>query len=75
MTIDLPDALELRLAEIAKGQSLSTPELVERVLAQYAAGVDVESVAWVTATQNSLSKVWPQEDFSAWNPPHGTQAK
>lgn len=72
MTIDLPGPLELRLAEIAKGQSLSTPELVEQVLAQYAAGVDGESVAWVTATQNSLAKVWPQEDFSAWSPPRGT---
>ena len=69
MNVKLKDDLENLLREMAKSESLSIEELVDRIVREYVDSMEEAPVAWVQATQQHLPQIWPVEDFSDWNPP------
>ena len=71
MNVELDPELERRLLTIAQKRSQSLSELVEEAMLSYLDVVESESSSWVATTQSLLPQVWPAEDFSGWNPPHG----
>ena len=72
MQVQLSEGLGDRLSEVASRQSISVPELIERVLTMYLASESDGSLEWVRATSSRLHRVWGEEDFSDWHPPHAS---
>lgn len=71
MQIEVTDDLANRLRSMAEQQSISVPQLVERLLSNYLDSAS-EASNWVQVTQGLLGNVWPKEDFSDWQPPNAT---
>jgi predicted transcriptional regulator len=71
MNVELKPELERRLQTVADERSQPLSELVEEAMIFYLSALERESSAWVEATQGLLPKVWPEEDFTDWNPPDG----
>ena len=71
MTVEIKPEIESRLAAIAHERSMSLAELVEEAVVSYLNALESDSSAWVNATQATLPKVWPAEDFSDWILPDG----
>jgi predicted transcriptional regulator len=71
MNVELDPELERRLLVIARKRSQSLSKLVEEAMLSYLDAVESESSTWVATTQGLLPQVWPAEEFSEWNPPHG----
>jgi hypothetical protein len=71
MTVELKPMLEKRLAEAAKQQSVTVPDLVERVLTNFLDSLGDGLDGWAQASQKAAAKSWPAEDFSDWSPPRG----
>jgi hypothetical protein len=71
MNLELRPDLEQRLQRVAEQRSQSVPELVEGLLTQFLDSLPDDASVTVRATQSLLSRVWPVEDFSDWQPPDG----
>jgi len=70
MTVQIKPELERRLVAIADERSVSLEDLVEAAVVSYLNSLEKESTDWVNATQTSLAKIWPAEDFDDWIPPN-----
>jgi Ribbon-helix-helix protein, copG family len=72
MQVQLNEPLADGLSKAASRQSISVPELIERILTQYLASENDDGLGWVRATSGRLHRVWGEEDFSDWEPPRGS---
>jgi hypothetical protein len=71
MTVEIKPEIESRLAATAHERSMSLNGLVEEAVVSNLNTLESDSSAWVNATQGTLPKIWPAEDFSDWIPPDG----
>ncbi len=71
MNVEINTELANRLSEAARQQAMPVAELIERILARFLEAQAEEAALWVQTTQQHLSSVWPAEDFSNWQLPHG----
>ena len=69
MNVKLNDDLEILLREMAKSESLSIDELVDRIVREYVDSMEEAPLVWVQTTRHLLPQTWPVEDFSDWQPP------
>jgi hypothetical protein len=68
MNVELKRDLEHRLQEEARRRAQTVPELVEDVLTHDLDALDDSPTATVRGAQKLITRVWPIEDFSDWQP-------
>jgi hypothetical protein len=75
MQVELDSSLEVRLGAAAARASVSVPQLVERVLSDFLDQIADDPAQWVATTRKHLPRVWAEEDFSDWGPPHASTSR
>ncbi len=70
MNVEVSEELASRVNEAAVRESLSVSEYVERALREHLLRGSDGDLNWVRETASRLNRVWGEEDFSDWSPPH-----
>jgi hypothetical protein len=70
MNVEVSEELVERVNEAAARESLSVSEYVERALREFLSRGSDNGLSWVRGTASRLNRVWGEDDFSDWSPPH-----
>jgi hypothetical protein len=69
MLVEIDPELESRLEPLAKRRQVTVAQLIGGVLTRFLETLGDDPSQWVQVTEQQIGRVWPREDFSAWEPP------